>query len=43
MSLLREELAKDKIRTALVDITKLGLVEITRMKKNKSLYETLGG
>lgn len=39
MNLLREELTKDKTRTALVDITKLGLVEITRMKKNPPLWE----
>ena len=39
MDLLREELKKDKTRTALVDITKLGLVEITRMKKNPPLWE----
>lgn len=41
MALLGEELAADKTRTALVDITKLGLVEITRMKKNRPLWETL--
>ena len=39
MKLLQEELRKDKTRTALVDITKLGLVEITRMKKNPPLWE----
>lgn len=43
MALLRTELAKDKTRTALIDITKLGLVEITRMKKNKPLCEAMGG
>ena len=37
MALLREELNKDKTKTTLVDITKLGLVEITRMKKNRPL------
>lgn len=41
MNLLREELYKDKTRTALIDITKLGLVEITRMKKSKPLWEAL--
>ena len=41
MELLRTELRKDKTKTALVDITKLGLVEITRMKKNKPLWEML--
>ncbi len=42
LALLREELAKDKTRTTLVDITKLGLVEITRMKKSKPLWEIMG-
>lgn len=42
MGILRDELAKDKTRTALVDITKLGLVEITRMKKSKPLWEVMG-
>ncbi|MCH5265290.1 MAG: ribonuclease E/G [Lachnospiraceae bacterium] len=41
MKLLGEELKKDKTQTALVDITKLGLVELTRMKKNKPLWEAL--
>lgn len=41
MALLGEELARDKTHTALVDITKLGLVEITRMKKNRPLREAL--
>ena len=41
MQLLRTELAKDKTKTALVDMTKLGLVEITRMKKSPSLKEVL--
>lgn len=39
MALLQEELDKDKTRTALVDITKLGLVEITRMKSRPPLWE----
>lgn len=39
MELLREELKKDKTRTSLVDITRLGLVELTRMKKNPPLWE----
>ncbi len=42
MSLLGEELKKDKTRTAVIDITKLGLVELTRMKKNRPLWEVLG-
>lgn len=31
------KLSEDKVKTVLVDITKLGLVEITRMKKNPPL------
>ncbi|MCH5252159.1 MAG: ribonuclease E/G [Lachnospiraceae bacterium] len=41
MELLRAQFAKDKTRTSLVDITKLGLVEVTRMKKNKPIWEVL--
>lgn len=41
MQLLRIELSEDKVKTVLVDITKLGLVEITRMKKNPPLREAL--
>ena len=41
MQLLREKLLEDKVKTVLVDITKLGLVEITRMKKNPPLREAL--
>lgn len=41
LGLLKEELKKDKTRTALIDITKLGLVEITRMKKNRPLWEVM--
>lgn len=33
---------KDRILTSVVDITALGLVEITRKKTTKSLYEQLG-
>lgn len=39
LSLLDGELRKDPIRTTLVDMTKLSLVEITRMKKEKPLAE----
>ena len=39
MELLRQEFGKDKTKTTLVDITKLGLVEVTRMKKNPPLWE----
>ena len=43
MQLLREKLLEDKVKTVLVDITKLGLVEITRMKKNPPLREVFAG
>ncbi len=42
MAYLREELAKDPIRTLLIDRTKLNLVEITRRKTEKSLRESIG-
>lgn len=41
LSLLDSELKKDPIRTVLVDITRLSLVEITRMKKEKPLHEAV--
>lgn len=41
LEFLREKLAKDQTKTVLVDMTKLGLVEITRMKKNPPLREAL--
>lgn len=41
MSLLRAELKKDPIPTQLIDMTKLGLVEVTRKKVRKSLGEIL--
>ncbi|MDY3249735.1 MAG: ribonuclease E/G [Candidatus Choladocola sp.] len=37
---LDRELKKDPVRTTLVDMTKLNLVEITRMKKEKPLVES---
>lgn len=42
MSAFRAELKKDPIPTQLVDITKLGLVEVTRKKVRKPLWEILG-
>ena len=39
MDRLRTEFAKDPVKTILVDMTKLGLVEVTRKKVRKSLYE----
>ncbi len=39
MALLRKLLERDPTRANVIDITKLGLVEITRMKKNRPLWE----
>ena len=36
---LRFYLSKDPIQTSLVDITSLGLVEVTRKKVRRPLYE----
>ena len=36
---LESEFEKDSVKTNVVDITKLGLVEITRMKVRKPLRE----
>lgn len=41
MSTFRAELKKDPVPTQLIDITKLGLVEVTRKKVRKSLSEVL--
>lgn len=41
MSTFRAELKKDPVPTQLIDITKLGLVEVTRKKVQKSLGEVL--
>ena len=38
---LEGEVKKDPVKTIVVDITKLGLVEITRKRMKKSLYEQL--
>lgn len=39
---LDDALRRDPIRTTLVDMTKLSLVEITRMKKEQPLHESVG-
>lgn len=39
LSTLRSLVKKDKVRTTVVDMTPLGLVEITRMKINRPLWE----
>lgn len=43
MACLEEELKKDPVKTVLVDMTPLGLVEITRKKVRKPLQEQMGG
>lgn len=41
LEILRSELQKDQVQTTLVDITKLGLVEITRHKVKRPIHEQL--
>ncbi len=41
MECLKMECAKDPVRTTVIDMTKLGLVEVTRKKVRKSLFEQL--
>lgn len=41
LQILRQMTRGDKVKTTVVDITPLGLVEITRKKKNKTLLEQL--
>lgn len=43
LSCLRELLAADPVRSSVVDMTPLGLVEVTRKKEQKSLWEQLRG
>lgn len=43
LATFRRALKQDPVPTQLVDITKLGLVEVTRKKVKKSLREMLGG
>lgn len=38
---LQDECQRDSVRTTVVDITKLGLVELTRMKIRKPLWEVM--
>ena len=42
LSVLNQELKKDPVKAALVDMTKLNLAEVTRKKVKKSLREQLG-
>ena len=41
LELLRQEVRRDQVQTTVVDMTKLGLVEITRKKVRKSLYDQI--
>lgn len=41
LELLEQELQKDRVKTRIIDITGLGLVEITRKKVKKPLHEQL--
>ena len=41
LELLRQEVRRDQVQTTVVDMTKLGLVEITRKKIRKSLYDQI--
>ena len=41
MEILRREVRRDPVQTTVVDMTKLGLVEITRKKVRKSLYDQI--
>ena len=41
MKHLKEVLSKDSVKTTVVDMTPLGLVEVTRKKEKKSLWEQL--
>ena len=41
MNSLKKFLDKDPVRTSVVDMTPLGLVEVTRKKEKKSLWEQL--
>jgi ribonuclease G len=42
IALLKEELKKDRMPTDFIDITGLGLVEITRKREGESLMEFFG-
>lgn len=39
---LKSEISKDDVRCTFVDITPLGLIELTRKKTGRSLYEIIG-
>jgi ribonuclease G len=41
LEVFRRALSRDPVPTTLVDMTKLGLVEVTRKKVRKPLYEQM--
>lgn len=41
LEVLRQEVRKDPVQTTVVDMTKLGLVELTRKKVKKTLFEQM--
>lgn len=41
MDLLRQAVLRDPVQTTVVDMTKLGLIEVTRKKIRKSLYDQM--
>lgn len=43
ISLMKKELKKDILKATVIDITKLGLMEITREKKYETIYDFLSG
>lgn len=43
LEVLRQAVRPDHMQTTVVDMTKLGLVEMTRKKQRKSLYEIING
>lgn len=40
LQFLKDEVSRDSIRTSVIDVTKLGLVELTRMKKRRPIWDT---
>jgi ribonuclease G len=41
MELLRKEVLRDNVKTTVIDMTPLGLVEMTRKKERRPLMEQL--
>jgi ribonuclease G len=38
----RELVSRDPVKTSVVDITKLGIMEVTREKRNRNIREQIG-